>query len=439
MAQSDDTMCPICKEVFLNPMICEDGFSYEKSYIEKWLVKHKLSPMIGIKLENTTLRENYALRAYTSIYKGLTYRLTNRKLKINGPNKEQSLMPKIKKKFDTVIEHYYKSTLELEECSKKIAEIYEEAPKNFEVIMNYANILRYSTKFDIALGLLKTLKDIRPGTFVHKYMKIRILAESGNKDNAILHLKNLATKYMIQDHLLLEMRFMSYSLLSTGNRDHAYTIINSYIKIVPSDKRAVSHSIYINLIKENFKSVIIESEKYLNDSPDDISILFHLAKAYGRTEKKSKSIEIYAQIKELTRDKSVKAKALYDSATSRNYSNDFDMIVKELEESHSLDPKEEADGYLAAIYADKKMYDKAEEWLNICGKRIDIMNDKMHLGIKAQIEEHKKLYEKAIESYIKLAEIDSINSIHYNNKVDQLFQKQATEESENTDGGQGNP
>ena len=176
MAQSDDTMCPICKEVFLNPMICEDGFSYEKSYIEKWLVKHKLSPMIGIKLENTTLRENYALRAYTSIYKGLTYRLTNRKLKINGPNKEQSLMPKIKKKFDTVIEHYYKSTLELEECSKKIAEIYEEAPKNFEVIMNYANILRYSTKFDIALGLLKTLKDIRPGTFVHKYMKIRILA-----------------------------------------------------------------------------------------------------------------------------------------------------------------------------------------------------------------------------------------------------------------------
>ena len=426
-AQSE-IICPISREIFEHPLLCADGFSYEKSFISKWISKNKVSPMLGLKLENESLRENKTLTSYLTIYKGLKQRLTSRKLthKPIQPPKEELVLPLVlRSKFDQALDHYYKSTLELDDCCKMMADVYQGAPNNFEAIMNYANILRFATQFDKALEMVKKLKGIRPGSLIPKYMRIRILAESGKKEEATKHLAKMQLGNRIEDHTLVEVRFMSYSLLSTGNRDGAYRIISTYLRVIPEDARALSHCIYINLLQENYPTVIKMAKTYIKTHPDDVSILFHQAKAYAKLDKKPKAIKIYKQIAGISIDKAVKSKALYESAVNKDCSTAFDEMVKELEESYKLDPREEADGYLAALYADKKMFDKAEEWIAVCAKRTEIMNDQVYLGIKAQIEEHKKLYDQAVSSYIRLAEIDSANSMYYNDKIEEILLKQA--------------
>eukprot|EP01022_Parablepharisma_sp_SALTPOND_P007669 TRINITY_DN1322_c0_g1_i1.p3 TRINITY_DN1322_c0_g1~~TRINITY_DN1322_c0_g1_i1.p3 ORF type:complete len:465 (-),score=56.93 TRINITY_DN1322_c0_g1_i1:4433-5827(-) len=423
-----EIMCPISREIFEHPLLCADGFSYEKSFISKWVSKNKVSPMLGSKLDNESLRENKTLCSYLTIYKGLKQRLTSRKPKKEAslPLKEEPTWPPaLKAKFDQTLDHYYKSTLELEDCCKMMTEVYEANPNNFEAVMNYANILRFGTHFDKSLEMVKKLKELRPDSLIPKYMRVRILAESGKKEEAAKRLMKVQVGNRVEDHTLVEVRFMSYSLLSTGNRDRAYMVISTYLKVVPEDARALSHYIYINLLQENFKIVINMAKSYLKAHPDDVSIMFHQAKAYTKIDKKEKAISIYKKIATISIDKAVKSKALYESAVNRDCTTGFEEMVKELEESYKLDPREEADGYLAALYADKKMFDKAEEWIEVCAKRTDIMSDQVYLGIKAQIEEHKKLYDQAVSSYIRLAEIDSANSLYYNDKIEEILLKQA--------------
>lgn len=41
-----------------NPVVLEDGFTYERAAIETWLVKHDTSPMTGLTLKSTKLISN---------------------------------------------------------------------------------------------------------------------------------------------------------------------------------------------------------------------------------------------------------------------------------------------------------------------------------------------------------------------------------------------
>eukprot|EP00826_Nyctotherus_ovalis_P002343 TRINITY_DN10461_c0_g1_i1.p1 TRINITY_DN10461_c0_g1~~TRINITY_DN10461_c0_g1_i1.p1 ORF type:complete len:435 (-),score=149.08 TRINITY_DN10461_c0_g1_i1:150-1454(-) len=420
-----DLMCPISREPFNYPLLCTDGFSYEKPFIEKWVVEHEKSPMAGILLESKELRENKVLLFYINAYKGLSQRLTKRVPKTTSTNhiKESFLANTFKKKYQKVLDHYYKSTIELEKCCSMIEEVYKASPNNFQVIMDYANILRFSMRFEDSLEMIERLRQLRPGSLIPEYMQVRVLMEKGNRDEGNKHMAKVQAENKIEDHTLLELRFMSYSSFSTGNSDHAYKIISAYLQIVPKDPRALSHFIYMNLLKENYKLVVRMSKKYLKEYQNDISILFHLAKAYTCTNKKSKAILVYKKITAVSADKTLRAKALYESAIIRDASEDFEEMVKELEESYKLDPREEADGYLAALYTDRSQYDKAEEWINICGKRTDIMNDQVFLGIKAQIQENKNEFDEAIKNYLRLAEIDNANYLYYNNKIEEILGK----------------
>eukprot|EP00826_Nyctotherus_ovalis_P002347 TRINITY_DN10461_c0_g1_i6.p1 TRINITY_DN10461_c0_g1~~TRINITY_DN10461_c0_g1_i6.p1 ORF type:complete len:363 (-),score=131.92 TRINITY_DN10461_c0_g1_i6:150-1238(-) len=356
---------------------------------------------------------------------GLSQRLTKRVPKTTSTNhiKESFLANTFKKKYQKVLDHYYKSTIELEKCCSMIEEVYKASPNNFQVIMDYANILRFSMRFEDSLEMIERLRQLRPGSLIPEYMQVRVLMEKGNRDEGNKHMAKVQAENKIEDHTLLELRFMSYSSFSTGNSDHAYKIISAYLQIVPKDPRALSHFIYMNLLKENYKLVVRMSKKYLKEYQNDISILFHLAKAYTCTNKKSKAILVYKKITAVSADKTLRAKALYESAIIRDASEDFEEMVKELEESYKLDPREEADGYLAALYTDRSQYDKAEEWINICGKRTDIMNDQVFLGIKAQIQENKNEFDEAIKNYLRLAEIDNANYLYYNNKIEEILGK----------------
>lgn len=56
-------LCPITCELMHDPVMCSDGFSYDRIGIERWLVGSKISPMTGLKLDNTSVVPNHALKA----------------------------------------------------------------------------------------------------------------------------------------------------------------------------------------------------------------------------------------------------------------------------------------------------------------------------------------------------------------------------------------
>ena len=55
-------MCPIGREVMLDPVSCADGHSYEQSHIKRWFEHNITSPLTGAVLPNKIVASNHALR-----------------------------------------------------------------------------------------------------------------------------------------------------------------------------------------------------------------------------------------------------------------------------------------------------------------------------------------------------------------------------------------
>lgn len=59
----EDFICPITYEIMTDPVMCEDGFSYERAAIMEWFDKDKnTSPMTNSVLTSTTVFENDKLK-----------------------------------------------------------------------------------------------------------------------------------------------------------------------------------------------------------------------------------------------------------------------------------------------------------------------------------------------------------------------------------------
>jgi hypothetical protein len=58
----DEFVDPISLDLMTDPVICTDGFTYERSSIETWFAKNKSSPMTGAPIETLTLIPNRALK-----------------------------------------------------------------------------------------------------------------------------------------------------------------------------------------------------------------------------------------------------------------------------------------------------------------------------------------------------------------------------------------
>lgn len=65
----NDYECPILMELMSDPVICADGFSYERSAIEKWLRQHGTSPTTNEPLTNKKLLPNKTLKAAITAWK----------------------------------------------------------------------------------------------------------------------------------------------------------------------------------------------------------------------------------------------------------------------------------------------------------------------------------------------------------------------------------
>jgi len=58
----DYMVCAITSQVFRDPVVCQDGNTYEREAVERWLETHNTSPMHGAILPNNSLVPNLALR-----------------------------------------------------------------------------------------------------------------------------------------------------------------------------------------------------------------------------------------------------------------------------------------------------------------------------------------------------------------------------------------
>lgn len=67
-AQADCFVCPISQDKMVDPVICADGQTYERSQIEEWLRTNNTSPKTNLPLRNKVLVPNMALKAAIAAY-----------------------------------------------------------------------------------------------------------------------------------------------------------------------------------------------------------------------------------------------------------------------------------------------------------------------------------------------------------------------------------
>jgi len=55
--------CPITQEIMSDPVVANDGHTYERVAIEAWLLHHDTSPMTNQRLDNKTLTPSHTLKS----------------------------------------------------------------------------------------------------------------------------------------------------------------------------------------------------------------------------------------------------------------------------------------------------------------------------------------------------------------------------------------
>jgi hypothetical protein len=64
--------CPISMELMIDPVLCEDGHTYERKNIEEWLRRNPTSPLTRQSVNPSSLRQNYALKTSIERWKKQT-------------------------------------------------------------------------------------------------------------------------------------------------------------------------------------------------------------------------------------------------------------------------------------------------------------------------------------------------------------------------------
>lgn len=59
-------VCPITMEIMKEPVVVQNGDSYEKVAIERWFASHNTLPLTGESITNKTLTPNHGLKIYIS-------------------------------------------------------------------------------------------------------------------------------------------------------------------------------------------------------------------------------------------------------------------------------------------------------------------------------------------------------------------------------------
>jgi hypothetical protein len=61
-------ICPISLQIMRDPVLCSDGYSYERGAIEHWLRSCNRSPVTNQPVEQAQLPPNHVLRAVIEVH-----------------------------------------------------------------------------------------------------------------------------------------------------------------------------------------------------------------------------------------------------------------------------------------------------------------------------------------------------------------------------------
>ena len=425
-----DYTCPITRDLFCMPAIARDGFTYEREDIEKWYEGNRKSPIGGIEIVDKTLWNNRVIEQIVNRYKYLLSsnsmgyaqnKYSKQKIIHLMDEREQMQIENAKTKLNVVLGHYYQSTWDLSKVLAEMNKLYKIAPHDLDISHNYCNMLRFAERYEDAQYTLKKMKELNPLSIIPNYIGIRTYAENGKREEAQKEFDELLISRGIEDHTMNEIKFAAYANNAIGRRDQAGQLIHIYLSLFSSDLRAQSCKIYIDLQNKQYNKVIVNSNKYLEKWPDDVSILFHKALAFSKLKKHENSWDEYGYILKITKDKTVKAKCHYEMSHLIDSETGFEEIIKHLKLSNKYYPKQEADVYLAALYLDKQMYNECEKWVKTLEKRVDINKDIDSLYIKAECLEGLRKHNEAITSYVQLTKLDAENAIVYNKHIDNIL------------------
>lgn len=222
---TNDLICPISGEIFKDPVIASDGFTYEREMIEKWLEWNDTSPLTNMQLINFELFPNLTVKKLVSDFlelektenKHVILELenidVNNKSHRNNMFKDNFIDDFVNKKniFETRnnIQNFennkYKKTNNLNEDSKILKE-FKECVNKFGI--NYVNQKKI-TLFEIFLK--KNLNEKSLLFIMNEYMKVNPEDyEYVSKDNKF-KLIHLVCKYCTVN-CLKKLVFAEYDL-----------------------------------------------------------------------------------------------------------------------------------------------------------------------------------------------------------------------------------
>jgi hypothetical protein len=81
----DDLLCPITQQIFLHPVMTQDGYTYEREVIVKWLKTHDISPMTNVPLRNKILVNNISIKQIVDKYIDINHEEKSDQYKNNAP------------------------------------------------------------------------------------------------------------------------------------------------------------------------------------------------------------------------------------------------------------------------------------------------------------------------------------------------------------------
>ena len=418
-----ELICPIQKEPVDAPVIALDGFTYDKSALEQWLVGSSISPMLGVPLESKKMCPNKSIKYIQGAVSFYVARLAHFRAvcKDKVPFEARGMVPELKKKLDVILINYFRLANPLVELYAALDQLLVEYPTAHQIYLEYANMLRFGGDTEKALEHIEKAEKLYPRSCIPHYMKIRLTSAKGKEYAGRVMLEEAQRAISIFDHSLLEIRYLSSAYLSTRNRYFSLHLVSAYILACPNDMRAMLNQVYVYYNLADHESVLESSKRFLERYEFDACVLYYRARTFGFLKQKDEAMKSFELILSRCKEPIFLAQCLYDRALIRSPDTEFAEMEQELQKAHSLFAKINADIQLADLYRNRQNYVEALKWVNLYGERINKDTDIYYNRLTADIKDKLGAADEAVGWYVHLSEIDPANGPYYTQRINILL------------------
>jgi len=417
-------LCPISRDKIENAVISEDGFTYDKNALVNWFANSNISPMLGMPLKSKNVIENKNINFLLGKYKYYQMRFTHLKLIKTGlkPYIIKPLPAELKGKIEKLLIEYFRLMRPLSELYIELETLISKYPEIPQLLLEYANMLRFGGQFDKSLDLIKKASEMNLCASIPKYMLARVVSVKGKPLAGKETIDEVQNKYPIFDHYMLEMRYLASACLNTESKSMAFNIVTAYLEVCPEDMRASLNQVYTLYTLQEDEKVLEYSKKFLDKYEYDACVVYYRGRAFGHKGNIEEAFKHFDIVLSRSKEPIFLAQCYYDKALLRKQDKEFAEMVSDLTEADKLYNKLNADIILADLYKSKKDWENGMKWLTKYGERIDKANDILFNRVGAEINLALGNKEAAISSYLMLIEKDGVYSHFYRARLNSLLE-----------------